>query len=587
MTASAGSLIDHGARRIAAAFAAYNGEFRNITRRAPARFDTCDWQGREQDAVERIELYDDWINRTVAAMRQELGEHALDRALWSAMRDRFHGRTAGLPDAAFARTFFSSVSRRVFGTVGVDEDIEFVGVDLDPLEGAGEHPESQVYVNRGSVELVIEDLLGDVKLRSPWIAFDKSVRNVATEITRQLRAALPAGVDVDAVLHHIEILRPLFFQSTRAYIVGQVVAAGARLPLLLALQNTERGLFVDTVLLDEDELSIVFGFTRSYFHADLERVVEAVVFLRQLLPRKPLSELFTVLGRARQGKAERYREIARHLQQSVDLFAHAPGERGLVMICFTLPSLDVVFKLIRDRFPPVKTVLRQDVLDKYKFVFRHDRAGRLVDAQEFKRVRLPRARFTQELIDELLSETAETVHVDGEDLVFDHMYIERRMVPLNLYLRDAPQAAAEKAVIDYGQAIRDLAHSNIFAGDLLLKNFGVTRHGRVIFYDYDELCQVTDCRFREVPQASNDEDDMRGEAWFYVADNDVFPETFLNFLAFSDAQRATFQRVHGDLLEADFWRGIQRRVREGAILEVLPYRPRRAVSSLPGPSSAN
>jgi isocitrate dehydrogenase kinase/phosphatase len=171
------------------------------------------------------------------------------------------------------------------------------------------------------------------------------------------------------------------------------------------------------------------------------------------------------------------------------------------------------------------------------------------------------------------------VHLEGEDLIFDHMYIERRMMPLNLFLRDAPEEAANRAVLDYGQSIRDLAHSNIFAGDLLLKNFGVTRHGRVIFYDYDELCQVTDCRFREVPVATSDEDEMRSEAWFYVADNDVFPETFLNFLAFSDAQRQLFVHSHGDLLEADFWRGIQRRVREGDILEILPYRPRRAVSS--------
>jgi isocitrate dehydrogenase kinase/phosphatase len=209
----------------------------------------------------------------------------------------------------------------------------------------------------------------------------------------------------------------------------------------------------------------------------------------------------------------------------------------------------------------------------------------LVDAQEFKRVRLPKARFTTELIEELLSEAAETVHIDGDDLVFDHMYIERRMIPLNLYLREAPPEAADKAVVDYGQAIRDLALSNIFAGDLLLKNFGVTRHGRVIFYDYDELCQVTDCRFREMPQADNDEDEMRGEAWFYVADNDVFPETFLNFLAFSDEQRELFRRTHGDLLEADFWRGIQQRVKEGVILEILPYRPRRLGQSLTAPSS--
>jgi isocitrate dehydrogenase kinase/phosphatase len=582
---TAENLIEEGSRRIAAAFATYNREFREITRRAPLRFEACDWHGSQQDAVERIELYDRWVNSTVALARQEFGDVALDRALWKTMRDRFHARTAGLPDAAFARTFFSSVSRRVFGTVGVAADIEFVGVDLDPLEGAGDNAETKIYTNRGSVALVIEDLLGDIKLRRQWIDFEKSVNNTTLEIVKQARRHLPAGVDVDDALKHIEILTPLFFQSTRAYVVGQLVADGLRLPLLLALQNTDRGLFIDAVMLDEDELSIVFGFTRSYFHADLERVVEAVVFLRQLLPRKPLSELFTVLGRARQGKAERYRELARHLQHSEDLFAHAPGERGLVMICFTLPSVDVVFKLIRDRFPPVKTVLRQDVIDKYKFVFRHDRAGRLVDAQEFKRVRLPKARFTTELIEELLSEAAETVHIDCDDLVFDHMYIERRMIPLNLYLREAPPEAADKAVVDYGQAIRDLALSNIFAGDLLLKNFGVTRHGRVIFYDYDELCQVTDCRFREMPQADNDEDEMRGEAWFYVADNDVFPETFLNFLAFSDEQRELFRRTHGDLLEADFWRGIQQRVKEGVILEILPYRPRRLGQSLTAPSS--
>jgi isocitrate dehydrogenase kinase/phosphatase len=304
-------------------------------------------------------------------------------------------------------------------------------------------------------------------------------------------------------------------------------------------------------------------------------VVDAVVFLRRLLPRKPLSEIFTVLGRAKQGKTERYRELVRHLSASNDLFAHAPGERGLVMVCFTLPSLDLVFKLIRDRFPPVKNVLRQDVLDKYKFVFRHDRAGRLVDAQEFKRVRLPRARFSPELLAELADETAETVHVEGDDLIFDHMYIERRMVPLNLFLREAAPEAAERAVLDYGQAIRDLACSNIFAGDLLLKNFGVTRHGRVIFYDYDELCRVTDCRFREVPVADNEEDEMRGEAWFYVADNDVFPETFINFLAFDDAQRDLFMRAHGDVLTADYWRRIATRIKTGEVLEVLPYRPRR------------
>jgi isocitrate dehydrogenase kinase/phosphatase len=341
------------------------------------------------------------------------------------------------------------------------------------------------------------------------------------------------------------------------------------------LRNSDGGVLVDAVMLKEDDISIIFSFTRSYFHVDLERVAEAVLFLKDIMPRKPVSELFTVLGRAKQGKTERYRELVRHMEHTEDLFAHAAGERGLVMVCFTLPSFDVVFKIIRDRFAYPKTVLRDEVLAKYRLVFIHDRAGRLVDAQEFRRLRFPRARFAPELLEELERETTQTVHVDGDDLVFDHMYIERRMTPLNLYLRSAPAEAAEKAVLDYGQCIRDLAYTNIFPGDLLLKNFGVTRHGRVIFYDYDELCQVTDCVFRDVPQATNEDDELRGEAWFYVGDNDIFPETFIRFLSFSDAQREALMRVHGEILTAAFWRSVQQRLREGEVVEVLPYHPHR------------
>ncbi len=561
---------DRCSRLIAEAFANYNAEFRAITRRAPLRFDTLDWKGGQRDAVERIELYDRAVDRTVAELRVQLGEQALERGLWQLVRGTFARQVEGVPDAEFTKTFFSSITRRLFGTVGVAPEIEFVATELDPLASIHSSVLTASYTNRGSLALLVEDLLGDLPFRSPWRDFDKSVQYAVTEIGAHL-----LGAGERRVIERIEVIRPVFYQISRAYVVGRITGRDFVRPLVLALKNTDHGMFVDAVMLSEDDVSIVFGYTRSYFHVDLERVGEAVVFLRQLVPRKPVSELFTVLGRAKQGKTERYREIVRHLARSTDQFVHAAGERGLVMVCFTLPSLDVVFKLIRDRFAPPKNVLRQDVLDKYKFVFRHDRAGRLVDAQEFKRVRLPRVRFAPELLEELFGETTSTVHADGEDLIFDHMYIERRMVPLNLYLRDATPEAAARAVLDYGQSIRDLAYTNIFAGDLLLKNFGVTRHGRVIFYDYDELCQVSECRFRDVPQATNDEDEMRGEAWFYVAENDVFPETFLNFLAFSDIQRELFLKVHGDILTPDFWRNVQEKVAAGELMEVLPYHPHR------------
>jgi isocitrate dehydrogenase kinase/phosphatase len=558
------------AREIAVAFERYNAEFRAITRRAPARFDARDSKGSHRDAVERIDLYDRFVNRTVAELHTRLGEHALDRHLWMQIRQDFPAEITTLPDPEFAKTFFSSTTRRLFGTIGVAPEIEFVATDLDPLASITSAVGTNTYLNHGSLPLLFEDVLGDVRFRSPWKDLDKSILHVASEVT----AHLHAHNERRPVLR-VEMIRPVFYQVSRAYIVGRVVGRGFLIPLVIALKNTDGGILVDAVMLSEGDVSIVFSFTRSYFHVDLERVGEAVLFLKSILPVKPVSELFTVLGRAKQGKSERYRELMQHLKNTQDRFVHAAGERGLVMVCFTLPSFDVVFKVIRDRFPYPKNVLREEVMAKYQLVFKHDRAGRLVDAQEFRRLRFPRELFAPELLDELLSESATTVREDGSSMVFDHMYIERRMTPLNLFLRSATQAAAELAVLDYGQCIRDLAYTNIFAGDLLLKNFGVTRRGRVIFYDYDELCAVTDCHFRDLPQATNPEDEMRGEAWFYVADNDVFPETFIPFLSFTESQKAALLRMHGEILTPAFWRNVQERLKEGEVLEVLPYHPHR------------
>jgi len=273
---------------------------------------------------------------------------------------------------------------------------------------------------------------------------------------------------------------------------------------------------------------VLFSFTRSYFHVDLAHVGEVVKFLKTILPLKRVSELFTVLGRAKQGKTERYRELFGHLQQSDDEFIPRAGRRGLVMICFTLPSFDVVFKLIRDKFPYQKNILREDVLTKYELVFKHDRAGRLVDAQEFKLIKFPRSRFSASLLEELQKEAARTVHFEGNDLIIDHVYIERRMTPLNLYLRSASREDAEKARyrirpghprsrrhqhLSGRPAAEELRCDAPRPRDLLRLRRTVPRHG---------------LPFPRDPQSQHDEDDMRADAWFYVGESDVFPETFIN-----------------------------------------------------------
>jgi isocitrate dehydrogenase kinase/phosphatase len=564
------TLAQRCARVIVDEFAYYNREFRAISRRAPERFENLDWAGTQRDVVERLDLYTECVNRAVDDLTRRLGERVHDVPLWRLIKESFATQITELADPEFLKTYFSSITRRLFGTVGVNAAVEFFVLDLDPLRGINTQVVSNSYSNRGSLDLLIEELLSDFRFRTPWRDFEGSVGHVVTDIRAHLQRT-----GERRPVREIEVIRPVFYQMTRAYVVGKVKGDGYTLPLTIAFRNGERGVLVDAVMLKESDISVLFSFTRSYFHVDLERVGEAVLFLKSIMPRKPVSELFTVLGRAKQGKTERFREIFRHLDETDDQFVMAPGEKGMVMACFTLQSFDVVFKVIRDRFPAVKNVLREEIMAKYDLVFKHDRAGRLVDAQEFKRVRFPRARFDQEVLDELLGECANTAHVEGDDIIVDHVYIERKMTPLNLYLRSATQEQGELAVIEYGQAIRDLAYTNIFAGDLLLKNFGVTRHGRVIFYDYDELCAVTDCRFRDLPQASSYEDEMRAESWFYVADNDVFPETFIKFLGFDDHLKQVFLDKHGEVLEADWWRQLQERLAKGDVVEVLPYHPHR------------
>lgn len=570
MISSRDVLVEECASALVEAFANYNAEFRAITRRAPLRFESRDWRASQRDAVERIELYEKYIRRAVVQMHARLGEDAIERALWASIKRRFTELIEAFPDREFDKTFFNSVTRQTFGTIGVDPAVEFVALDLDPIGEIRAQVDTRSYVNRGSLELLFEEILADFRFRTPYLNFDRSVQSIAQEVEAQCEAEADA-LQPPKQVRQVELISTVFYQMTRAYVVGRISGVNWRLPFVLSFRNSESGVLVDAVMMDESSVSILFSFTRSYFHADLPHVGQAVVFLKSILPRKPVSELYTVLGRAKQGKTERYRELFRHLQQGSDQFVHAPGERGLVMICFTLPSFDVVFKVIRDRFAYPKNVLREEVLKKYELVFKHDRAGRLVDAQEFKRLEFPRARFSEAVMKELQQEAASTVHADGNTLVIDHVYIERRLTPLNVYLRTAARDDAERAVIDYGQCIRDLAVTNIFAGDLLLKNFGVTRHGRVIFYDYDELCAVTDCHFREVPAARDHDDEMRAEAWFHINENDVFPETFLQFLGFDASLRKVFLRAHEEILTARWWREIQHRLLDGEVLEVLPY----------------
>ena len=551
---------------IVAAFVDYNNDFRKITRRSKRRFESRDWSRNHRDAVERIVLYEKSVGRAVSAVRASMADGVLDKSQWAKIREQYSSRISDYADAEFFKTYYSSVTRRVFSTIGVDTLVEIVALDVEPGEHMLGAADSIIYRNRGETRYVFDEILSDYAFSTPYKNVDGTIRYISAEVDAYCEARKKRKS-----VRQIEILKPVFYRATRAYIVGRIDGDNWNSPLVIALKNTDEGIVADAVILSEDDVSMLFGFTRSYFHADLDTVGTTVAFLKSMMPRKPIAEIYTVLGRAKQGKTERFRSLFQHLENSSDKFTHARGDKGMVMEVFTLPSYDIVFKVIRDRFAYPKTIGRKEVVEKYQLVFRHDRAGRLVDAQEFRRLRLDQARFTDKLLGELLSECAKTCRIEGDFVVIEHLYIERRLTPLNLFLREADQEVAIQAAIDYGQAIRDLALSNVFPGDLLLKNFGVSRHGRVIFYDYDELCFVTDCNFRRIPEARDDMDEMRASAWFYVGPHDVFPEQFIQFLSFKEDIRQAFLEHHADLLTAEFWARLKIRHDAGEVLEVLPY----------------
>ena len=554
-------------QRIFEAFLRYHHQFKTITRRARTRFEKRDWAAAREDAVERLELYNTVVADTVWWVRRELGSRVKNEEVWRNLKQMYATLISGLEDAEIAETFFNSITRRIFATVGVNPEIEFVESELDRFLAPPAEPIFREYVYDRPLPDLICEIVWDFHLQAPFRSLERDCQMVAERLpflkflNRQLKQQ-----------YRFQILKSIFFRYHEAYIVGRICDnEDNMLPFVLSLQHDDDGVFIDAVLMETDFVSIVFSYTRSYFHVEAEPPHAWVNFLKTIMPAKPDAELYNAIGYHKHGKTVLFRALLQHLRESDDQFEIAPGEAGMVMLVFDLPNFHVVFKVIKDRFDYPKTTTREQVMQKYKLVFKHDRVGRLVDAQEFEHVQFKRSRFQPDLLQALEKHAKNTVEITDEWVIIHHLYTERKVTPLNLYLKNVRGYFKEEAVLDYGNAIKDLAAANIFPGDIFLKNFGVTRNRRVVFYDYDELAMVTECHFRRIPPPRSPEDELSPEPWFSVGEHDVFPEEFATFLELQGELRELFLKKHGDLLTVEYWQSIQERLQRGEFIRVLPY----------------
>ncbi len=547
--------------------------FRETSADAKRRFEEADWHGQQRAQRERIEFYDLRVDEGAERLQREFQASDLPKDVWQQVKLHYIGLLTDHHQPELAETFFNSVTTKILHRSYFHNDFIFVRPAVSTEYIENDEPASlptyrAYYPTRLTMRETWLRIVDNFQLQREFDDLGRDIDDVLAAVNVQL------GDYRMRANFQVQVLSSLFYRNKGAYLVGKIINGFNETPFALPILHNEEGsdrLIIDTVLFGEDELLLLFSFARAYFMVTMEVPSAYVQFLRSMMPRKPRSEIYNALGLAKQGKNAFYRDFLYHLKHSSDRFRIAPGIKGMVMLVFDLPSFPYVFKVIKDFYPEQKETTRELIKRKYLLVKQHDRVGRMADTLEYSNVAFPRARFDDELVAELQHFCPSLLEEDADALVIRHVYIERRMIPLNIYLQEASLAQIEAAVIEYGNAIKDLLRANIFPGDMLWKNFGVTRHGKVVFYDYDEIEYLTDCNFRKVPTPRNEEEEMSAEVWYKVGPRDVFPETFGPFLLGNPRVRHVFMKHHADLLEASFWQGHKDRILAGYVHDVFPY----------------
>jgi isocitrate dehydrogenase kinase/phosphatase len=529
--------------------------FRDAAIAAKGLFEAGDWHALQRLARERITSYDDRVEECVTRLEDEYDAENIDDEIWQQIKLHYIGLLTAHRQPECAETFFNSVCCKILHRSYFNNDFIFVRPAI-----------STEYIEKDGLAATLERIVTNFQLEPPFEDLPRDVQCVMQAITEAF------GEFKAAPNFQIHALSSLFFRNKAAYIVGRIINGDLILPFAVPVRHALPGLLaLDTVLLQREQLLIIFSFSHSYFLVDMEVPSAYVQFLRTIMPGKPKAEIYTSVGLQKQGKNLFYRDLLHHLSHSSDKFVIAPGIKGMVMLVFTLPSFPYVFKLIKDNFPPPKETTRKKIQDKYQLVKRHDRLGRMADTLEYSSVALPLSRLDDALLKELTKEVPSMIEYEGDNLVIRHLYIERRMTPLNLYLQNGTLTEIEHGIKEYGDAIKELIQANIFPGDMLYKNFGVTRHGRVVFYDYDEIEYLTDCNVRKVPQARTEEEEMSGEPWYAIGPHDIFPETYNTFLLGDPRVRDVFMKHHADFFDPALWQKHKEQILNGELADFFPY----------------
>ena len=559
------------AQSIVNGFDAFFADHLNLTLGAHVRFEKAAWQEVHAAQQHRQKLYEKKIHEVVELAQHTVGDTLHDSLLWIEVKKQFMPLIKHHRNVEVVETFYNSIYCYVFQHKVIRDSHAFSQHSTAPVSQQINPDIYRRYQPGGDIGGLLAQVLYDCGFSVPFEDLARDTEYVIDAVQNELISKLPA--DVNPADIEVQVCKSLYFRNKGAYIVGRVLIERVVVPVVMPILHSENGgLVIDTILFDRSDISIVFSFTRTYFMLYTDQPSQYVAFLKTIMPKKEIFELYAAIGFPKHSKTEFVRRSVARIAEINEQFIIAPGIKGMVMLVFTLPSYDYVFKVIKDRFTPPKEMTREQVKAKYRLVKLHERAGRMADTQEFDNLVFDRERFSDELMAELNKEIASQLEIKDSVLIIKHCYAERRMNPLNLYLQNRSEPETRNAIDEYGNSIKQLAAANIFPGDMLLKNFGVTRHGRVVFYDYDEICLLTECNFRKIPEPRTEEQEMADTPWYSVAPNDIFPEEFRLFFSGNNLAREIFEELHSELYDYRYWQNLQNNIQAGCVADVYPYR---------------
>ncbi len=536
--------------------ASYYAAFQSFSHVAKLQFEHQRWNAQRSTNFTRLNLANRHIELCYRKITAQLPEDESTRLFWSDVKALARKNLADVP-SIFFESFLYDIEQALYPVVAPTED-NFV--DAMPA------------IQKECTELI--------SLHGYYPFYDLSAQIIRTTDFAEpyediaARAALLANhlqkIAGKATIE-VTLLSQLFYRNQHAYLVGLLRQETRLTPLAIPFINTEKGIRADAFLFTELEITRIFEFTRSYFLVNTADPEGLVAFLQTVMPHKRTEQLVINLGYQEWGKMLVQHNFKSHASSCGQKLHHAPGIRGMVMLVFTLPDYPLVFKVIKDDIPLPKTTTREKVLGKYKLVAEHDRVGRLADVQLFKHWTFPVQAFDDQLLADLKTMCREYVHIHDREVIFVQLFSERKMVPLNIFLEENDEEAITRVIIDYGRAIKEMAMSNLFPGDLLTKNFGVTSDLRVVFYDYDEVVLLTDCDFLKLPVPRYEEELWDSEPWIVVHENDIFPEELENFMVPEGPYRQLFREHHGDLFGTDFWNHWKDFHKNKGFTDIQPY----------------